>query len=248
MNVPRALGVLSAVTVFALTGCTEKPIVDPTSAFPSPTAATPSATFNPLAPVVTLTRPLNPPDVTRARFLQVTDAGTGALDNGAMRAEDLTTVVRVPCASTAPASDTSLSARAGYGLAYRFSPARQTLDGSVGEIITRYASATAATAYVTAFEAAVAACPRQTDPPRVIDRAIVASDFVADDALLVSETVTGPDQRSGSGTFTYTTYRVVVRGGSTVIILQLAGWEGTAPVDPAHLQRLLQAALDRASA
>jgi hypothetical protein len=114
--------------------------------------------------------------------------------------------------------------------------------------IGRYQPGGAAT-YLAELRSELASCPRQEHGGTTVttDWATVATGFVADESMLLSAERSYDSPSPAGGRNSYTFYQALVRGGGTVIILYVYGWEASS-AQLAHLERLLQAALTRATA
>jgi hypothetical protein len=245
MNPRPLFAALSAAAVsaaaLAFGGCAASGTPTPEPALSVPATSTLATAAAPSSP------PLVVPDVTPARFLQLSDGGYDAHGGREIPAENQAALLANACGAPAT-SEQKLIERSSFSMSYRFSDPEWTYDGDVEEIISRYEPGGAAE-YLTEIEQAVASCPHKaySDSPATVDYAIVPAAVVGNDSVLITEYVDSHPTEFKPYRTSYTTMKMIIRAGDATILLRVTGWEGS-DVKREHLDRLVQAALTRATA
>jgi len=226
--------------VLAMAGCAKQP--SGSSGFGDAPGDAPSGGPDVTASSGSDPTPAPEPSVVQAKwFLQVEDLGGGGTVE--ILPSDRVTEARInPCGGRLPSDDQRL-ARAAARVLYRFSTIPDaTPDGTAYEVITLYRSGGAA-GFLADLRAAVERCPTGAQGDMTIEREIGETNFAGDESILVLEN----QKYDFEGTQSQTVVKVAaIRLGERILILDMMGWEGT-DVTPAEMDRLIQAAIKRAT-
>lgn len=200
-----------------LTGCGSSPTGEPTAAPASPITASDAATTStPPAPPPVPARPVNISDASTDRLLQASDAPStyGAQP---LPPPDLAASTRLPCATTAPASDTEIVDQNGMTMSFALRP-DNGYDSQAAQVLTLYGPGGAAR-YMSELTAALAACPVDQWLSYTLD----ASNFGGDESTLIRVDHAPP--RDPRVPYVSSWYRVVMRADDVVMVLSIAPFE-----------------------
>jgi hypothetical protein len=234
-----------SATLAAVVGCQSPPIDAAPSGPPgaiSPGAVGPSGSAGPAATATGPSgRPVAIADASTDRLLQGADAYS-SYDPHPARDDELTRVVRLPCATGGAASDARIIDRAGMSMSFASEPPPYGLDSQVSEALTIYRPG-GASQYMSELAAALTACPTEAAGSSPLTRTLVQRDFAGDESLLIGYDYPAPANPAMPAI--RGAYLVALRADDVVMVLLVTPFE-SGNVRRGTLDSILAAAIARA--